>query len=94
MLLKKPFVKSDKTIIKASHPPLDNLLIDCKGVLVKASPFKTTRDDLAYPVYSKTKKIIEQNNFVNQSPHTIGQQLDRIEENIDAHVSIKTAENQ
>jgi hypothetical protein len=28
----------------------------------------------------KMNKIIEQNNFVNQSLHTIGQQLDRIEE--------------
>jgi hypothetical protein len=30
----------------------------------------------------KAGMIIEQNNFVNQSLHTIGQQLDRIEEKL------------
>ena len=30
----------------------------------------------------KKKKIIEQNNFFNNSMHIIGQQLDRIEENV------------
>ena len=29
------------------------------------------------------KKIIEQNNFVNNSLHVIGQQLDRIEEKVE-----------
>jgi len=35
--------------------------------------------------------VIEQNNFVNQSLHTIGQQLDCIEEKIDSLISTKTA---
>jgi hypothetical protein len=72
---KRNFVKEDKTIVKSSHPHLENILIECKGVTVKASPFKITDG-----VHPKNKKIIEQNNFVNQSLHTIGQQLDRIEE--------------
>jgi hypothetical protein len=76
-VVKKNFVKEDKTIVKSSHPPLENILIDCKGVTVKGSPFKSTND-----IHHENRKIIEQNNFVNQSLYTIGQQLDRIEEKI------------
>jgi hypothetical protein len=75
-VVKKKFTKEDKTVVNASHPPLEKILIDVKGVTVKASPFKMPKED--YPDHSKA--IIEQNNFVNQSLHTIGQQLDRIEE--------------
>ena len=76
-VVKKNFVKEDKTIVKSSRPPLENILIDCKWVTVKGSPFKSTSD-----VPPENRKIIEQNNFVNQSLHTIGQQLDCIEEKI------------
>ena len=72
MLLKKPFVKEDKTVVKASHPPLENILIECKCVVIKASPFKTLKDDPINPATSKTRKIIEQYNFIRQSLHTIG----------------------
>jgi hypothetical protein len=60
-VVKKNFVKEDKTVVQSSHPPLENILIECNGVTVK---------------------IIEQTNFVNQSLHTIGQQLDRIKEKL------------
>ena len=43
---------------------------------VNASPFKIADDQT--PITS----IIEQNNFINESLHIIGQQLDRIEEKI------------
>jgi hypothetical protein len=76
-VVKKNFVKEDKTVVKSSHPPLENILIDCNGVTIKGSPFKSTID-----VPPENKKIIEQNNFVSQSLHTIGQQLDCIEEKI------------
>jgi hypothetical protein len=76
-VVKKNFVKEDKFVVKASHSPLDNILNDCKGHFVVASPFKDPDVSQA-----KTRKIIEQNNFVNQSLHTIGQQLDRIKEKI------------
>jgi hypothetical protein len=76
-VVKKNFVKQDKTIVKSSHPPLENILIDCKGFSVKGSPFKNP--DVSQ---DETRKRIEQNNFVNQSLHTIGQQLDRIEDKI------------
>jgi hypothetical protein len=75
-VVKKKFTREDKTVVNASHPPLEKILIDVKGVSVKASPFKLPKED--YPDHSKA--TIEQNNFVNQSLHTIGQQLDRIEE--------------
>jgi hypothetical protein len=74
-VVKKKFVKEDKTVVKSSHPPLESILIDCNGFSVKGSPFKSPDDS-----QEETRKIIEQNNFVNQSLHTIGQQLDCIEE--------------
>jgi hypothetical protein len=43
-VVKKNFVKEDKTVVKSSHPPLANILIDCNGVTVKGSPFKSTTD--------------------------------------------------
>ena len=75
------FVKEDKTIVRSNHPPLETVLITCQNsqnqkTEVKASPFKIA--DPQTPVIS----IIEQNNFTNESLHVIGQQLDRIEENI------------
>jgi hypothetical protein len=76
-VVKKNFVKEDKTVVQSSHPPLENILIECNGVTVKGSPFKSAND-----VPRESRKIIEQNNFVNQSLHTIGQQLDRIEEKL------------
>ena len=42
----------------------------------KASPFKIADDQT--PIVS----LIEQNNFIDESLHIIGQQLDRIEEKI------------
>jgi hypothetical protein len=65
--VKKKFLKEDKTVVKASHPPLENILIDCDGFSVKGSPFKSPDDSK-----EETRKIIEQNNFVNQSLNTIG----------------------
>ena len=37
MVKKSNFVKEDKTIVWSSHPPLDTILINCKGTVVKAS---------------------------------------------------------
>jgi hypothetical protein len=76
-VVKKKFMKEDKSVVNSFHPPLENILIDVKGVFVKASPFKKLKNDCP----DESRMIIEQNNFVNQSLHTIGQQLDRMEEN-------------
>jgi hypothetical protein len=83
MLLKKPFVLAENdTIVKASHPPVETLRVKGKDdTVVIASPYKTSKND---PTHSETRKIIEQNNFSNQSLHIIGQQLDRIEEKIES----------
>ena len=51
---------------------------------VKATPFKIAEViDAKTPISTETKKIIEQNNFVNNSLHIICQQLDRIEEKVE-----------
>ena len=58
------------------------VLINCTRIEVKASPFKIAEIiDVNTPI-STRKKIIEQNNFVNNSLHIISQQLDHIEEKI------------
>jgi hypothetical protein len=75
-VVKKKFVKEDKSVVKSTHPPLETILIDCNGVSIKASHFKKPSED----TQDENRMIIEQNNFVNQSLHTIGQQFDRIEE--------------
>jgi pectin methylesterase-like acyl-CoA thioesterase len=82
-VVKKPFVLAeDNTVVKASHPPVKTLRVKGKDdTIVIASPYKTSKND---PTHSETRKIIEQNNFANQSLHIIGQQLDRIEEKIDS----------
>ena len=82
-VVKKNFVKEDKRIVKSSHSSLKNIFINCKEVTVKGFPFKVTNE-------VHNKKIIEQNNFVNQSLHIIGQQLDCIEEKIPSPATPKT----
>ena len=78
VIKKSNFVKEDKTIVRFIHPPLETVLITCQDqkTEVKASPFKITDDQT--PIIS----IIEQKNFINESLHIIGQQLDCIEEKI------------
>ena len=78
VIKKSNFVKEDKPIVRSSHPPLETVLITCQDqkTEMKASPFKVANDQT--PITS----IIEQKNFTNESLHVIGQQLDRIEENI------------
>ena len=91
MVKKSNFVKEDKIIVRSSHPPLDTFIINCKGTEIKASPFKIAKIiDVNTPISTKTKKIIEQNNFVNNSLHIIGQQLNHIEEKIEKPTSSKT----
>ena len=66
MVKKSNFVKEDKTIVRFSHPPLEIVLIGCQGTKVKASPFRIANADT--PVL----KIIEQDNFTNNSLQIIG----------------------
>ena len=88
---KSNFVKEDKTIVSSSHPPFHTFIINCKGTEIKASPFKIAEIiDVNTPISTETKKIIEQNNFVNNSLHIFGQQLDHIEEKIEKPTSSKT----
>ena len=90
MVKKSNFVKEDETIVRSNHPPLDTFIINRKGTKIKASPFKIAEIiDANTPISIETKKIIEQNNFVNNSLHIIDQQLDRIEEKIEKPTSSK-----
>ena len=60
---------------------------------MKATPFKIAEViDANTPISTETKKIIEQNNFVNNSLHIISQQLDRIEEKVQKTCYFKTWE--
>ncbi|KAG7947754.1 hypothetical protein I3843_14G110100 [Carya illinoinensis] len=77
-VLKSSFTKEEgRKVVKTSHPPLETILVSVKGKEVKASPFKISDP--------------EQNNFVNQTLHTIGQQLDRIEDKVEKPVLEKLA---
>jgi hypothetical protein len=53
-VVKKNFVKEDKTVVQSSHPLLENILIECNEVTVKGSPFKSAND-----VPRESRKIIE-----------------------------------
>ena len=91
MVKKLNFVKENKTIVRSSHPLLDTFIINYKGTEIKVAPIKIVEIiDANAPISTKTKKIIEQNNFVNNSLHIIGQQLDQIEEKIEKPTSSKT----
>ena len=69
MIKKSNFVKSDKTIVRSSHLPLETVLITCQDqkTEVKTSPFKIADDQT--PITS----IFEQNDFTNESLHVISQ---------------------
>ena len=79
VIKKSNFVKAaDKAIVRSTHPPLETVLITCQDqkTEVMATPFKITDGQ------TLITSIIEQNNFISESLHVIGQQLDRIEEKI------------
>ena len=69
MIKKLNFVKEDETIVRSTHLPLETVLVTCQDqkTEVKASPFKITDDQT--PII----RIIEQNNFTNESLHITGQ---------------------
>ena len=66
VIKKSNFGKQDKTVVRSSHPPLETVLVSCKGTEVKASPFKIADDQ------TLVVSINEQNNFTNESLHVIG----------------------
>ncbi|KAG7947753.1 hypothetical protein I3843_14G110000 [Carya illinoinensis] len=80
-----------RKVVKTSHPPLETIIVSVKGKEVKASPFKISDPGPNENVLAETKKIMEQNNFVNQTLHTICQQLERIEDKVEKPVLEKPA---
>ena len=72
--------------VESIHPPLRQIGFDYQSVNINASPFKII-DDSNEVSKKDVSKIMEQNNFTNQHLHTIGQQLNRIEETVQTPIS-------
>ena len=72
-LTNEKFIKLDGNIIVASHPHAENIKFNHRNNLIAASPFKVPTQD------PKINKIIEQNNYTNESLIMIGKQLDEID---------------
>ena len=77
-LTKSKWKTTDSTIT-STHPPVETIIINHLQTQIPASPFKII-DEKHDPDH---KKIIEQNNYSNQSLITIGSQLDKIETKVD-----------
>ena len=84
VLTKANWTKKNKEIIRSSHPPLEAITFKHKGKGVVATPFK-------FPSIEEklVKKVIEQNNYINQCLNVIGKQLDRVEERIENKVILQ-----
>ncbi|CAL2276992.1 unnamed protein product [Prunus armeniaca] len=76
-LTKEKWNLMDRSVVEASHPPVDTIIINHRNTPIPASPFKTYEKD------DDSKRLIEQNNYTNQSLIDIGKQLDTIETKID-----------
>ncbi|CAL8114375.1 unnamed protein product [Prunus armeniaca] len=76
-LTKEKWKTIDKTQVESSHPPVDTIIINYKDMPIPASPFKT------FETNDSNRRLIEQNNYTNQSLVVIGKQLDTIETKID-----------
>ncbi|CAL8990427.1 unnamed protein product [Prunus brigantina] len=83
-LTKEKWKMTDMTEVEASHPPVETIVINHKGAPIPASPFK------AFETGDSNRKLIEQNNYANQSIIVIGKQLDKIETKIDKISSPET----
>ena len=70
-------------VIESNHPPLASLRQIHKNKDIKMTPFKISNEEEG----TGFKKVIEQNNFTNQHLHTIGKQLDRMENVINNEVN-------
>ncbi|KAI5348486.1 hypothetical protein L3X38_001373 [Prunus dulcis] len=76
-LTKEKWKLVDKSVVESSHPPVETIIIEHQKAPVRATPFKTFESNDPH------RKLIEQNNFTNQSLITIGKQLDTIETKFD-----------
>ncbi|CAL8995955.1 unnamed protein product [Prunus brigantina] len=83
-LTKEKWKMIDQTEVESSHPPVDTIVISHKGTPIPASPFKI------FDSGDPNRKLIEQNNYANQSLIVIGKQLDTIETKIDKISSSET----
>ncbi|CAL9029900.1 unnamed protein product, partial [Prunus brigantina] len=77
-LTKEKWVKLDKSEVVSSHPPAEAILLTPGTKTIVATPFK-----IPDPTDEPNKRLIEQNNYTNQSLVVVGRQLDKIETKID-----------
>ncbi|CAL9028495.1 unnamed protein product, partial [Prunus brigantina] len=77
-LTKEKWVKLDKSEVVLSHPPVEAILITPGTKTIVATPFK-----IQDPSDEPNKRLVEQNNYTNQSLVIVGKQLDKIETKID-----------
>ncbi|BBG93113.1 LRR and NB-ARC domains-containing disease resistance protein [Prunus dulcis] len=77
-ITKEKWVKSDKSEVVLSHPPVETILITAGTKIITAAPFK-----IPDPNNELNKCLVEQNNYTNQSLVVIGKQLDKIETKVD-----------
>ncbi|KAI5317880.1 hypothetical protein L3X38_037587 [Prunus dulcis] len=76
-LTKEKLKLIDKSVVESSHPLVETIIIEHQKAPVAATPFKTFESS------DPNRKMIEQNNYTNQSLITIGKQLDTIETKVD-----------
>ncbi|CAL9003020.1 unnamed protein product, partial [Prunus brigantina] len=77
-LTKEKWVKLDKSEVVSSHPPAEAILLTPGTKTIVATPFK-----IPDPADEPNKRLVEQNNYTNQSLVVMGKQLDKIETKID-----------
>ncbi|CAL9006292.1 unnamed protein product [Prunus brigantina] len=77
-LTKEKWIKLDKSEVVSSHPPVEAILITPGTKTIVAAPFK-----IPDPTDEPNKRLVEQNNYTNQSLVIVGKQLDKIEIKID-----------
>ncbi|GAV74657.1 LOW QUALITY PROTEIN: MP domain-containing protein [Cephalotus follicularis] len=75
------WITSNNKIIEAIHPPSEKIQINIQNNQIQAAPFKLQTSNNQITT-NETNKIIEQNNYTNRHPQTLGSQLSRIENTI------------
>ncbi|RVW18649.1 Enzymatic polyprotein [Vitis vinifera] len=80
---------SDNIVIESIHPPEAKIEKNINGTIVTASPFKTKPEDKGTASASDIRRIMEQINYTNMFLITLGNQVNRVEEIIEAQDHLK-----
>ncbi|MFQ6653300.1 hypothetical protein Gotur_024767 [Gossypium turneri] len=78
---------TNKGEVESRHPPLMEVQYLHKNTGIKANPLRMRALDAGEQISSKDiKMIVEQNNYTNINLHTIGKQLDYIENLVESQL--------